>query len=244
MTNSFNTPNDEENLIDASLQLPFDNINQHAYFPPKNTILSNNINQTSLQTELQILDDLTPISSDLQSTKQSLPTPNGKQSQTTPTTHGGLHPAPLPSPVHPNSPPQSHATSLMLLTIPIRIPPSLQRDTDNNLPLADHRFHHILNLYQAYQGHSTNKMGTTLAWLKLLRGLQNNSSWLPTWSHLLSIDLMETQTYEHTKNTMNLLRSQAILLLLPPRTLNQTQAYNWFPLVPATNFSHNLREIH
>lgn len=43
---------------------------------------------------------------------------------------------------------------------------------------------------------------------------------------------------------MNLLREQGILILPPPRMLNQAQPYNWFPLCPMRSATTNLRNIH
>lgn len=56
--------------------------------------------------------------------------------------------------------------------------------------------------------------------MNLLWGILNNSSWLPTWSHLMSLALTETQPSERSQTTMNLLKSQAILMLPPYKCSN------------------------
>lgn len=217
-------------------------------FPPSTHAKTpeNNINQkpSSACPELHIFVDLSPIPP-LTNIKQDLSLqshgepnhqfgqPHGELSSSTSTYTN------ITSPNHPKPDNISHTLNNTNQYIS-----HLRRDTDNNPPPSDLRFNHLLNLYQAYQNHPTNETRITLTWLNLLRGLLNNSSWTLAWVHLMSISLTENQTSERSITIMNHLRSQPILLLPPPRTLNKTPFYNWFPLVPRVDLAENLREIH
>lgn len=200
-------------------------------FPPKHLLSSqDNINPHSSTSGLQILIDLSPASPPSYPSKKTIHNSHGEQPLLPRPTHARLTPTPPPIPVSPTYPQNQMTLLVILLTIPVRIPPPLQCDTDSNPSLMDIRLHHLLNLsiYQAYQDNPSHEIGIiTLVWLNLLRGLLNNSSWAPAWSHLMNIVLVETQPTERSRTIMNFLRSQAILMLPPPRIINQTHPYTW-----------------
>lgn len=90
------------------------------------------------------------------------------------------------------------------LTISIRIPHPLHRDTDNN-PLQDRHLHQLTALHKAYLRHRTHNTGTTLIWLPLL----------------MNLALTEVSQNQRAHTTMITMREQYLFMLPPSRTINQ-----------------------
>lgn len=132
---------------------------------------------------------------------------------------------------------------ILLLGNPHTSPTPHQQDIDNNPPPNDICFHHLNNLYLYYQNNPTTVTGTTLIWINLLRGILNNSLWVLAWRHLMTAALIQTNQNNSTRNIMLHLQLNNIMILPPPRTINQAHRYKWFPLNPTNSMPNTLRDL-
>lgn len=112
--------------------------------------------------------------------------------------------------------PQQNRPQCSLLVISIRWVEQHFSDTNHRAPPLDRRDYQLQNLYEAYLDHPSRTTSMMLMWINLLRGILNESSWLPCWVHLMNLAYSSSLESHSQILQEEQLRQRNVYLIPPP----------------------------